>query len=388
MHHSYYAIGLNFHQPFCNLPELNENSSWEVNQILRAYERPPRYVARYPEARLHISFSGTLLMQLLDPAVQNSIQPTIEIANLLQSYRGLNIELLGSGYTHAVFPIIPREDWDAQMGRYLDLARPALGRNWFPGFWPPEMGFSMEMIPHLKKFGYRYVIVDCDYIDPVTPMRWDEIRYRPHWARHEGAEMIIVPCDREISNAQLSGFDPGWFAYELGERTKHSGDFPALVTSWSDGENGGWFRNLSEASGFWGWFYEPMIQWQRSGNLSLTQISINEYLDKFGASGEVRVLPGAWNTGDHSGRNFVQWTGSLLQKRGLEELRRVSRLYHEKRWAIGEHGGDQKAHHILDEALWHILLAETSCNFYWGSRWVYRSFDDIEQAEALISRAA
>jgi hypothetical protein len=35
----------------------------------------------------------------------------------------------------------------------------------------------------------------------------------------------------------------------------------------------------------------------------------------------------------------------------------------------------------------HILAAETSCNFYWGSRWVHRSFDDLEQAYKLLDTA-
>jgi len=33
------------------------------------------------------------------------------------------------------------------------------------------------------------------------------------------------------------------------------------------------------------------------------------------------------------------------------------------------------------------LTTETSCNFYWGSRWVSRSFDDLEQAYYLLDTA-
>lgn len=385
MTHAYYAVGLSLHQPEGNLVDLAHQQPWEARQIVWAYERLLRYVREgQPESRLHVAVSGTLLMQLADPAVRRTFQHTMDLGELLSSFRTSAIELLGSAYTHPVVPLISRDDWDIQLGRYLDIARPLLGRSWFPGFFPPEMGFSMDMIPHLAKLGYRYVVVDVEHIEPVESMRWDELRYRPHWARHEGASMIVVPRDRELSNAQQSGFDPGWFAYELGERTKHSTDFPPLVTTWSDGENGGWFRNPTEQAAFWGWFYRPMIDWQRSGTLALSQISINEYLDRFGAHGSVRVREGAWNTGNHDGRGFSQWTGSLLQRRGLEELRRVSRRYHDRRWALGENGASQDAHHRLDRALWHLLRAQTSCNFFWGSRWVHRAFDDLEQAERLI----
>ena len=382
---AYYAIGLNFHQPYDNLKELCQNSPWELKQILLAYERAVRH-ALSPEARLHIAFSGTLLMQLTDPQVQERAGHILDLPDLLHQFRSSSIEFLGSGYTHPVFPIIPAVDWEAQLGRYLDVARPALGRNWFPGFWPPEMGFCAEMIPCLKRCGYRYVVVDCEYIEPLHPMRWEEIRYRPHIARHGGEEIVVVPRDREISNAQLSGFDPGWFTYELGERTKYCTDFSPLVTSWSDGENGGWFRNLTEHAGFWGHFFQPMLERQRTGASGLSQISINEYLDRFGAAGEVRVHPGAWNTGGHNGRGFVQWSGSLLQKRGLEELRRVSGRYHDRRWALGQRGRTPQEDYLLDDAYWRILRAETSCNFYWGSSWVHRAFDDLEEAERIIDQ--
>lgn len=384
MAHAYYAIGLNLHQPYGNLLELINNQQWEAKQVVEAYERTPRYVKRNWDARLHVDFSGTLLMQLSDPAVQEAFGHTMNLEELMNEFRTSNIEFLGSGYTHPVFPLVPKNDWDAQIGRYLDIAKTILGRDWFPGFWAPEMGFSMEMIPYLKKFGYRYVVVDIEHIEAIDNMSWQELRYRPHIARNGSEEIIVIPRDRELSNAQLSGFDPGWFAYEVGERTKFCGDFPALITSWSDGENGGWFRNSYEKANFWGWFYEPMLEWQRSGTLELTQISINEYLDKFGAHGEVFVHTGAWNTEDHDGRGFVQWTGSLLQKRGLEDIKRVSELYHKCRWGHAQKGNHQEGHDILDQAYWHILRAETSCNFYWGSKWVNRAYDDLEIAERLI----
>ncbi|HYK91366.1 MAG TPA: glycoside hydrolase family 57, partial [Acidobacteriota bacterium] len=268
MARAYYAIGLNFHQPYGNLIDLHNTTPWEAKQVLFAYARAVRYVKQNaPESRLHVSFSGTLLMQLTDPGVQETFEHTQDLRWVLDEFRSSGVEFLGSGYTHPVFPLVPEKDWDAQLGRYLEIARPALGRGWFPGFWPPEMGFCQELIPYLKKFGYRYVVVDSEYLEPIKPLRWDELRYRPHIARYGGAEIVVVPRDREISSAQQSGFDPGWFAYEVGERTKHSTDFPPLVTSWSDGENGGWFRNMYEQAGFWGWFYQPMLIWQCAGSL-------------------------------------------------------------------------------------------------------------------------
>src|SRR5450759_2246834 len=75
---------------------------------------------------------------------------------------------------------------------------------------------------------YRYVLVDSNYLEPAGEMRWEEIRYRPHLARFEGEEITVVVRDRELSDAQQSGMDAGWFMNEVHERTKNC-DFPPLV---------------------------------------------------------------------------------------------------------------------------------------------------------------
>jgi hypothetical protein len=41
---------------------------------------------------------------------------------------------------------------------------------------------------------------------------------------------------------------------------------------------------------------------------------------------------------------------------------------------------DQVRRSYLDEAQWHLLRAETSCNFYWGEVWIYRCHEDLNIA--------
>jgi len=388
----YHALGLNMHQPPGNLLALhNSNERWEARQILWCYDRPVRMLEGYEDvARLHMSLSGTLLKQFEDPAIRETFHDVIDIEDMLNSYRNSNIEFMGSGLYHTVYPLVPSTDWDTQTSWWIGLGRHLLGREHFQGFWPPEMGFCMEMIPVLKRHGYKYVLVDCWYIKPKREMRWEEIRYRPHLARYDGEEIIIVPRDRELSNAQQSGLDPGWFQHEIHERTK-SCDFPALVTTWTDGENGGWFRNININSSFWGYFYHEILNKYREGSLGFTPIHISRYLEMYPPWEEVDVLPGAWNTGDHWGGDFTQWNGSLLQKKGWDEVRNCSAFYQKIKRTF-----DQKYHELdnpeevrqlVTEGYDHILTAETSCNFYWGSNWVHRSFDALEKAYSLLDKA-
>jgi len=388
----FHALGLNMHQPLGNLLALhNSDERWEARQILWCYDRPTRMVEGYEDiARLHISFSGTLLKQLEDPAIRETFHDVVNVEDFLQRYRRSGIEFLGSGLYHTVFPLAPTSDWDAQIGWWQGLGRHLLGRGEFQGFWPPEMGFCMEMIPVLKRHGYRYVVVDAWYIRPRREMRWEEIRYRPYLASYGGETIVVIPRDRELSDAQESGLDPGWFQHEIYERTKWC-DFPALVTTWTDGENGGWFRTVHVGSGFWGHFYQEILNRYRQGTLGFTPIHISRYLDLYPPTEEVDVARGAWNTGHHWGGDFTQWTGSLLQKKGWEEVHRASAYYQQSKRAFDERGwaanNPEEIRSLITQAYDHILLAETSCNFYWGSRWVHRSFDGLEQAYRLLDSA-
>ncbi|MDA8172677.1 MAG: hypothetical protein M0Z48_12715 [Nitrospiraceae bacterium] len=390
----YHALGLNMHQPPGNLLALhNSDERWEARQILWCYDRSTRMLEGFEDvARPHMSFSGTLLKQLEDPAVRQTFADLVDVEGFLERFRlSRCIEFLGTGLYHPVYPLIPPEDWEAHTAWWKGLGRHLLGREWLPGFWAPEMGFCKEMIPTLKRHGYRYVIVDSIYMKPRRQMRWEEQRYRPYIARYGGEEIYVVPRDRELSNAQESGLDPGWFQHEVYERTKNC-DFPALVTTWTDGENGGWFRTVNVESGFWGYFYHPLMERFRAGTLGFIPVHISEYLKRFPPTEEVDVYPGAWNTGHHWGGDFTQWTGSLLQKRGFEEVRKASAYYHKVKRAFDERGhqanNPEEARHLIFRAYDCILEAETSCNFFWGSRWVHRSFDGLEEAYRLLDAAA
>jgi alpha-amylase/alpha-mannosidase (GH57 family) len=384
----YHALVLNLHQPPGNLEHLLAHNPWEGKEILYAYDRIPRSLWGYEDvARVHLSLSGTLLETLSNPEFQNQVYGIVNCGALLWHLQNSKIiEILGTGYYHPVFPLIPAADRDEHLMRWQDSARHLFWRQDFQGFWPPEMGFTMELIPLLKRFGYRYVIVDSEHIEPVGALRWEEVRYRPHVARYAGEEIIIVVRDRELSDAQESGMDYAWFRNEVEQRTKWC-DFPPLVTTCTDGENGGWFRNTNIASNFWGAFYTPLLEDARSHDGRICPTFISRYLDEYGAHGEVSVRTGAWNTGWHHGRDFLQWTGSQAQKDALARLEEVSRRVHEARQAIGEEVQDGRRGMVIEGALWRLLRAETSCNFYWGEDWVSRCHQDLDAALTHLEQA-
>jgi len=385
----HHALILNLHQPTGNLEDLLEHNEWEAREILLALDRIPRSLWAYEDVgRVHLAISGTLLETLNSADFQRRVYGIVDCGALLWHLQNQKIiDILGTGYYHPVLPLIPPPDRVEHLERWLGIGRHLLWRKNFDGFWPPEMSFSMEMIPLLKRMGYRYVIVDSENVESLTPMRWHEVRYRPHTAEHDGETITIIVRDRQLSDAQESGMEYDWFTKEVHERTKWC-DFPPLVATATDGDNGGWFRNTAEAGNFWGSFYQELMERARDGRSNIKPCFIKDYLKKHGAHGKVHVKKAAWNTGWHHGKGFVQWTGSQAQKDALARVFDTSKAVHNARWKAGElHIQNPELDYELENALWHLLRGETSCNFYWGEAWVDRCHEDLDAAWAALDRA-
>lgn len=386
----HHALVLNFHQPPGNLDHLLDTNAWEAKEILFAMDRMPRALWGYEDvARVHLSLSGSLLETLGSPGFQERVYGVVKVGDLLWHLQNTRIfEILGTGYYHPVLPLTPPRDWEDHLRRWQQTAQHLFWRESFGGFWPPEMGFSMEMIPLLKRLGYQYVLVDDVYIEPVgESMSWPEIRYRPHIAAFEGEEIIIIPRDRELSNAQESGMDPGWFEHEAKERTRHC-DFEPLITTCTDGDNGGWFRNVTPEANFWHVFYLPFLNRARLDR-EIRPAFITDYLRDIGPLGRVTVHTGAWNTEEHYGDDFTQWTGTQEQKDALGRVQQVSGEFHllNDRARQGGLRNPEHADYHLSEARWRLLRAETSCNLYWADAWVPKVHEDLDAACAELETA-
>ncbi len=385
----HHALVLNLHQPAGNLDHLLAHETWQAKEILFAMDRIARSLWDHEDlARVHLSLSGTLLENLSDPAFQEKVYGIVDCGALLWHLQNQQvIEILGTGYYHPVLPLIPEADRAEHLRRWQGIARHVFWRPGFKGFWPPEMGFSMELIPLLRTFGYRYVLVDSAHVEPVDDMSWPELRYRPHVARYEDDEIIVVVRDRELSDAQESGMELDWFLNEVEERARWC-DFPPLVCTATDGENGGWFRNVTEGANFWSAFYLPLLERVRAGEADLKPTFIGDYLDTHGAHGEVRVNTGAWNTGWHQGKGFTQWTGSDAQRQTLARYAETSAQLN----ALAERAATEASDDVgltaaLEEARWRLLRAETSCNIYWGEAWVHHADADLAGAARALQEA-
>ncbi len=390
----FHALGLHMHQPPGNLRLLIEANPWEAEQIIRCYERPVRYAARYRDvARLHVGFSGGLLDQLLDQRVVDLYRHILDIPAMLDGYaQADNIELIGMGQHHPIFPLIPREDWPEQLelGR-LTMQR-AFGR--MPrGFWPPELAFTMEMIPALVEAGFDYVVADGIHVLPEDGI--SDV-FRPYLACHNGVCITVVPRDRDVSAAQHTGLDATWFQNEVRWRTGGSPrpHEPRLVTTWSDGENGNWFREPHEGSGFFGYFFAPYMEHYRGGEYPINPVSLSAYLEQHPPQAHAQVQTGSWNVGTGFVPDLSQWAGSAQQKAAVEEVTRLSARYWDLHTRLH---ATRRVHHCweaLERARRLLLEAETSCYFVWGDSWIpllhertVSAFKDLDTVAASLEAA-
>jgi 4-alpha-glucanotransferase len=385
-----FALVLILHQPPGNLEQLLDTQETEAKEILWAIDRIPRSLWQYEDlGRVHLSLSGTLLETLAHPDFQRRVSGIVDCQALLWYLQNTRvIELLGTGHYHPVLPLIRPADREEQLDRWRTIAGNLVTRDPVPGFWPPELGFSMDLIPTLRRHGYRYVIVDSEHVSALTPMRWEELRYRPHLAQFGGEQIVVVVRDRELSNAQASGIATDWFITEVRARTQYC-DFPPLVTTATAGENGEWFRHTEPSHNFWGTFHAELMEKVRTGSAGgIRPTSISDYLKRHGPHGWVTIGPGAWNTGWHHGTGFLQWGGSPAQQAALTRVAELSEAVDgARRNAIAIGAANPDLYRELEDALTLVLRAETSCNFFWGDAWVPRCHHDLDQATSHLQRA-
>lgn len=379
----FHALGLHMHQPPGNLRLLIDANPWEAEQILRCYERPVRYAERYRDvARLHIGFSGVLLEQLLDPGIVDLYRHILDIPQMLERYaRADNIELVGMGYSHPIFPLIPRADWSEQLERGRELQERAFGRA--PrGFWPPELAFCMEMIPVLTEAGYEYAVVDGVQVRPQDGIA--DV-FRPYLACHDGVCIAVIPREREVSSAQQNGLDAAWFRDEVRWRVEGSArpQEVRLITTWSDGENGGWFRQTHEESGFFGRFLAPYLEQGRGADDPIALVSIADYLRDHPPAARALVQSGAWNVGCSAGLDVSQWVGSESQRIALEEVHRLSARY----WDLYARCLSGPCPESLTRARNLILEAETSCYLFWSDAWIPYLYARTGLADQALAQA-
>jgi alpha-amylase/alpha-mannosidase (GH57 family) len=237
----------------------------------------------------------------------------------------------------------------------------------------------MDIIPLLEEMGFKWVIVDGPHVvNTNKDKNRNELLYRPHYAKHDGHTIIVIPRDRDISNAQQSGYNPLWLKNEVEHKIQPFNDGSMLLTVATDGENG-WFRHFGENAGFWGWFFEPLLYLlNKDPDFQFIKLTtIDEYLKEHPPKDTIVVEDGSWNVpGTFDDGRFLKWTEGKERQEVWSNILETSKLVREVNERIEKLSESRVAslRSDLKQAWRWLLMAEASDYFWWGAQdWLNRS---------------
>ncbi len=84
------------------------------------------------------------------------------------------------------------------------------------------------------------------------------------------------------------------------------------------------------------------------------------------------------------GFNMHQPLGNLLDLHNSEERWEAKQTFDQRHTELNN---SEEIHQLAINGYDHLLSAETSCHFYWGSAWVHKAFNRLEKAYECFDAA-
>jgi hypothetical protein len=418
---SAYAIALHMHQPIIPNPDQELAKAEEISNLQYMTEHPdigdnhnaevfhwcyermgefiPELLSNGKQPRCMFDYSGTLLHGMHKMGLTD-VFDSLRALTCNSNYRRC-VEWLGSSWGHAVAPSTPVQDyrlgvraWQHFFAGLFGLE--ALGR--IRGFSPAEMALPnhpdvfYEFVKTLKDCGYQWVLVQEHTVEHVEDGSGLKYTHRPHRLvakNSSGDELVITAIIKtQGSDTKLIGqMQPYYEALGL-ERIELSGkSVPPLVTQIADGENGGVMMNEFPEK------YEQVIS--ESSDSTTCPVNVSEYLEYLDTLGINQTdLPAIqpifqnriWQrfeqgSGPESMEKVIEqlkkedgrfnmeggsWTNNISWVQGYEKvlgpMEQASALFNQKVLAAGVDPSETR----FRNALYHLLLTQTSCYRYWG----------------------
>ena len=417
---STFSIALHMHQPLIPAggPDLgtaavignlqymrdfgNDEARYNAGIFAWCYKRMgefiPQLIHEGKQPRVMLEYSGCLLHGLrtmgLDDVIDSLRRITCD-----PGYRRA-VEWLGATWGHSVAPSTPVQDyrlhvraWQHHFAAIFGLE--ALSR--VRGFSPAEMALPnhpdvcYEFVKTLKECGYRWVLVQEHTVERVEDggsLRQPHVPHRLVARNSRGqVESITAIVKTQGSDTKLvAQMQPYYEAKGLSRTAVANKSIPPLTAQIADGENGGVMMNEFPSK-----FLEVMREASGSDTPPLNVTEYLEYLDTLGIREQdfsaIRPImqKRIWDRFQgQSGREALDkvieelrkedgrfhmeggsWTNNLSWVRGygnvLGPMEQASALFAEKTRGV------DPSDHRYRNALYYLLMTQTSCFRYWGS---------------------
>jgi len=418
---SAFAIALHMHQPIIPNPDqplktadvisnlehmmnhLGSGDNHNAQVFHQCYKRMgdfiPELLKEGNQPRCMLDYSGTLLDGMYKMGLTDVFESLRKIT-CDSKYRGC-IEWLGSSWGHAVAPSTPVQDYRLGVGAWQHFfaalfGLEAVGR--VRGFSPAEMALPnhpdvfYQFVKTLKDCGFRWVLVQEHTVERVENGWGLEYPHQPHRliAKNSAGDTLAITAiiKTQGSDTKLVGqMQPDYEACGLGRIKLRTKSVPSLVTQIADGENGGVMMNE-----FPGKYKQAIAECSNSPTPAVNVTEYLEYLDSLGVKEEdfPAIEPifqhRIWEKfKDGSGPEAMEkvisqlgkedhrfhmeggsWTNNISWVHGYEKLlgpmEQASVLFNEKVLAKNVSPSEPR----FRNALYHLLLTQTSCYRYWG----------------------
>jgi hypothetical protein len=410
-----FAVALHMHQPLipAGSPELRHaeivsnldhmmrrGDSYNAGFFADCYGRMgdiiPELVREGRNPRITLDYSGELLYGLRK----------MGRGDVLERLRGLitdrrlrkYVEWLGTMWGHAVASSTPLPDLKLHMRAWQQQFAAVYGWEALSrvrGFSPPEMHLpnhpdaAFEYVKALKECGYKWLLVQEHTVETLdgTGLQQKHVPHRLVARNSCGEELSIIAIIKtQGSDTKLvAQMQPFYEAQSLQRQQVGSISIPPLVTQIGDGENGGVMMNEFPSG------YRQAMQ--RIGTEGVVGVNVTEYLELIEQAGvRERMLPGCrpirqgevfariknWKPGAVDAavaeiqreRPFSMdggsWTNNISWVAGYENvltpMNRLSAKFHQ---VLDSRPVDRNSDADRN-ALFHLLMSQTSCFRYWG----------------------
>jgi hypothetical protein len=382
-------------------PDIGDNHNAPVFHwcYKRMGEFIPQLVDEGKQPRVMLEYSGTLLHGLrkmgLDDVFDDLKRITCD-----PRYRHA-VEWLGAPWGHAVAPSTPVQDYRLHVRAWQHHFAAIFGLDALRrvrGFSPAEMALpnhpdtAYEFVRTLRECGYRWVLVQEHTVERPDTGWGPERKHLPHRlvcrnTRGETASILAVLKTQGSDTKLVGQMQPYYEARGLSRRELNGRNIPPLVTQIADGENGGVMMNEFPPK-----YFEVV---RESSGTDSPMLNVSEYLEHLFASGVReedlpvlqpihqkqiwdRMRPGdgperlaevidAIKVSDHMFHmEGGSWTNDISWVRGYDNvlgpMEKVSSEFFEKVLRPGVPTDEPR----YRNALFHLLVTQTSCYRYWG----------------------
>ena len=375
----------------------NHNASVFADCYGRIGDIVPELVSQGRNPRVMLDYSGELFYGLRKMGRGDVLERLRRVTcdPHLRKY----VEWLGTMWGHAVASSTPLPDLKLHMRAWQHNFAAVYGWDALErvrGFSPPEMHMPnhpdacFEYVKALRECGYNWLLVQEHTVEDMNGhgLREKHLPYRMVARNSCGEEVSIIALIKtQGSDTKLVAQMQPFFEAQTLQRREIGGiSVPPIVTQIGDGENGGVMMNEFPQC-----YRQTTARFGTEGVVSVNGTEYLEMLEQAGVTlsmlpslrpihqGKVFERIKKWEPGaadkaiadiKKENSNFCMdggsWTNNISWTNGyenvLEPKNKLSAQFHEK---LDSRNVDTNSHEYRN-ALFHLLVSQTSCFRYWG----------------------